>query len=172
MTEEIYTGGCQCGAVRFRVRGVLGEPSICHCRMCQKAFGNYYAPLVTVTGTDFAWTRGHPKYFQSSNHVKRGFCENCGTPLSFEAPDGVGLAIGAFDEPGRVKPVVQFGVEAKIGYVDHLHALRAEETEADLTNAPYLADVVNYQHPDHDTAEWNVRTGNEPDHWRPKEQGV
>ncbi len=172
MTEETYTGGCQCGAVRFRIKGRLGEPSICHCRMCQKAFGNYYAPLVGIDRAEFSWTRGQPKYFQSSNYVKRGFCENCGTPLSFEAPDGMGLAIGAFDEPGRVKPVVQFGIEAKVGYVDHLHELRGETTEADLVAAPYLADIVSYQHPDHDTQDWTVRTGPEADHWRPREEGV
>ncbi|MEQ8373768.1 MAG: GFA family protein, partial [Roseibium aggregatum] len=34
---EIHTGGCQCGALRFKVEGPLGEASICHCRMCQKA---------------------------------------------------------------------------------------------------------------------------------------
>jgi hypothetical protein len=172
MSDAVYSGGCQCGAVRFRVRGHLGEPSICHCRMCQKAFGNYYAPLVGVRDAEFAWTRGEPKYFQSSNHVRRGFCANCGTPLSFVAPDGLGLAIGAFDEPGRIRPVVQFGVEAKIDYVDHLHELRGEKTEADLEAAPYLADIVNYQHPDHDTSEWCVRAAPEPDHWRPKEEGV
>ncbi len=33
------TGGCQCGAVRFRAAH-LGRASLCHCRMCQKAFGN------------------------------------------------------------------------------------------------------------------------------------
>ncbi len=34
------TGGCQCGAVRFSV-GRLGRASVCHCRMCQKAFGSF-----------------------------------------------------------------------------------------------------------------------------------
>src|SRR5688500_940779 len=92
--KPVYTGGCQCGAVRFRVEGKLGEPSICHCRMCQKAFGNFYAPLVSVRGTDLTWKRGEPEHFQSSNHVKRGFCAECGTPLTYEAPDGIALAIG------------------------------------------------------------------------------
>ncbi len=69
-----YSGGCQCGAIRFQVRGALTDSSICHCRMCQKAFGAYYAPLVSVRGVQFSWTRGQPRYFQSSNVVRRGLC--------------------------------------------------------------------------------------------------
>jgi hypothetical protein len=172
MSDNTYTGGCQCGAVRFRIRGEIKDASICHCRMCQKAFGGFYAPLVGVSGLEFDWTRGGPKFFQSSNYVKRGFCGNCGTPLSFEAPEGVGLAIGAFDEPGRVKPIVQFGTEAKVAYVDHLHELPEQQTLDDLSTAPYLTDVVSYQHPDHDTTDWTAKSASEPDHWRPREQGV
>ena len=89
--KPIYTGGCQCGAIRFRVEGKVSDASICHCRMCQKAFGNFYAPLASVRGTHFQWTRGEPKRFQSSNHVRRGFCAECGTPLTYEAPDGVAI---------------------------------------------------------------------------------
>ncbi len=48
--SRIYTGGCQCGAVRYRVEGTLGDPHLCHCRMCQKASGNFYLPLVSVRG--------------------------------------------------------------------------------------------------------------------------
>ena len=150
----IHTGGCQCGAIRFRVAGVLKDSSICHCRMCQKAFGAYYAPLVSVRGAAFEWTRGEPKRFQSSNHVKRGFCSDCGTPLSYEAPDGVAIAAGAFDDPTAFPPVIQWGAENKIGFVDHLHNLPEQETEADLTSVSFIADLVSYQHPDHDTVKW------------------
>lgn len=45
-----HTGGCQCGAVRYEISGGLGRASICHCRMCQKALGNAFAPLVTARG--------------------------------------------------------------------------------------------------------------------------
>ena len=108
-----YSGGCQCGAIRFHVRGALTDSSICHCRMCQKAFGAYYAPLVTVSEAEFRWTRGEPRRFASSNLVRRGFCADCGTPLTYEMPDGVSVAAGAFDEPGRVPPSIQYGVEGK-----------------------------------------------------------
>src|SRR5258708_2636238 len=61
--NSLLTGGCQCGAVRFRVER-LGGAAICHCRMCQKAFGGFFGPL--VSGYGVVWTRNEPDYFQSS----------------------------------------------------------------------------------------------------------
>lgn len=149
-----YSGGCQCGAVRFHVRGVLEDVSICHCRMCQKAFGAYCAPLVSVRGAEFAWTRGEPRRFASSNLVWRGFCADCGTPLTYEAPDGVALAAGAFDDPSRLPPLLQYGVEGRLDFVDRLHSLPARCTEQDVVALPFLARLVSNQHPDHDTLQW------------------
>ncbi len=149
-----YSGGCQCGAVRFRVEGTLGDASVCHCRMCQKASGNFYLPLVSVREAKLTWTRGEPKRFRSSNHAHRGFCGECGTPLTYEAPDGVALAIGAFDDPTGIAPVIQWGTEAKLPYVDGIAGLPGEDTMADIADAPFLADLVSNQHPDHDTEEW------------------
>lgn len=152
--KPIYSGGCQCGAARFRVEGALGRASVCHCRMCQKAFGAFYAPLVNVGDAKLVWTRGEPRRFRSSNHVRRGFCAECGTPLTYEAPDGVALAIGAFDEPSSLAPAVQFGVEAKLPFVDGVPGLPQRDTSADTGDAAFLHSVVSFQHPDHDTAEW------------------
>lgn len=154
MSEPIHTGGCQCGAVRFRVEGALGDASVCHCRMCQKAFGAFYAPLVSVRGAKLTWTRGTPARFKSSNFVERGFCATCGTPLTYEAPDGVALAIGAFDHPETIAPVMQFGVEGKLPYADRIASLPSRHTFDDLEAAPFLDKIVSYQHPDHDTDDW------------------
>jgi hypothetical protein len=79
-----WSGGCQCGAVRYRVEGELGRATICHCRMCQKAMGGPFGPFVSVRVEQIAWTRGQRKRFASSNNVSRGFCGDCGTPLTFE----------------------------------------------------------------------------------------
>jgi hypothetical protein len=151
MSSEAITGGCQCGAVRFRAEA-LGRASICHCRMCQKQFGSFYGPF--VTGVAVTWVRGTPKYFQSSNAGRRGFCADCGTPLTYEAPDGVALAIATFDDPEDVAPTIQWGTEAKLPYVDGISALPGEDTMADMASAPFLAELVSYQHPDHDTDQW------------------
>lgn len=155
MTSPLtLSGGCQCGAVRFRMHGLPKDVSVCHCRMCQKAFGAYYAPLVAVGDAEVSWTRGQPKRFASSNFVKRGFCGDCGTPLTYEAPDGLSLAAGAFDDPSQLPPTVQFGVECKLAFVDAIPALQERATLDDLEDAPFLTDVVSYQHPDRDTEQW------------------
>ena len=149
-----YSGGCQCGAVRFHIEGALGDPSVCHCRMCQKASGNFYLPLVSVRDAKLEWTRGAPKKFRSSNHVFRGFCGDCGTPLTYEAPDGMALAIGAFDEPSLLAPQIQWGIEAKLPYVDGIPELPSKHTMDDGNASGFLADLVSYQHPDYDTETW------------------
>ena len=97
-SEAPFTGGCQCGAVRFAV-GRLGRGSICHCRMCQKAFGAFFGPL--VTSFEVTWTRGAPKYFESSDRIKRGFCAECGIG-HFESPalatqSDLGYALSAWE---------------------------------------------------------------------------
>jgi len=147
------SGGCQCGAVRFRLEGDLGRASICHCRMCQKAFGGFFGPYVSAKPEQVTWTRGAPAYFQSSNLVRRGFCSACGTQLTFEgtAPSApwFDLAIGAFDDPTDIAPTVQLGVESKLPYVDHLAELGRRTL--DEAAAGYYASVVSHQHPDHDT---------------------
>ncbi len=148
------TGGCQCGAVRFAVSGPLGQASICHCRMCQKALGNFFAPFVSVTAEQLAWTRGQPRYFRSSSDMRRGFCGNCGTPLTYDASEGIALAIGAFDEPKTIVPTIQFGTESKLPCVDRLHCLPGMTTEEDPDIADIIENLVCYQHPDHDTRDW------------------
>lgn len=153
-SDETHSGGCQCGRVRFRISGALGDASVCHCRMCQKAFGSFYAPLVSVGGAKLVWTRGAPKRFRSSNFATRGFCGHCGTPLTYEAPDGVAIAIGAFDMPGEIAPKVQWGVEGKLPYVDAIAALPARHTLADSASAAFLEHIDSYQHPDRDTDAW------------------
>jgi len=152
--RPVYSGGCQCGAVRFRIEGALGEASICHCRMCQKASGNFYQPLVTVGAAKLTWTRGAPKKFQSSNFGFRGFCSDCGTPLTFEAPDGTALSIAAFDDPAAITPTIQWGIEAKLPYIDEIPALPAKHTLEDVDTQSFIHELVSYQHPDYDTETW------------------
>lgn len=148
--RPLYRGGCQCGAVRFRIEGALGKASICHCRMCQKAFGAFYAPLVTVEKERLVWTMRAPSRFQSSEHVRRGFCEACGTPLTYEAKGGVSLAIGAFDDPSAVAPQIQYGVESRLPYTVRLAELPERPLMEDPDEDDFIAHMHSFQHPDHE----------------------
>jgi hypothetical protein len=148
--DGTFTGGCQCGAVRFRAEK-LGRPSICHCRMCQKAFGSFFGALVTVDHAHLTWTRGQPSLFRSSAKVKRGFCNKCGTPLTYHVGEHIELAIGAFDHPELIEPQVQVNHDKRLPWIDHLFekpAATSPEMEA------FFDSVVSNQHPDHDTAVW------------------
>ncbi len=153
MTQgETHSGGCQCGAVRYRVDGALTNAHICHCRMCQKAAGNFFMPLANAQKQEFAVTRGAIGWFSSSEKVRRGFCRDCGTPLIFEtrAARHLNVTIGSLDRPATVNPMTQDGVESRIGWVADLAAL--PEFPSDINSG-----MTNHQHPDHDTDSWTPR---------------
>lgn len=146
-SSDAPQGGCQCGKIRFAITAGLGRASICHCRMCQKAFGNAFAPLVSARG--LRWLHGEPSYFRSSNRAKRGFCGACGTPLSYEA-DGLTpeIAIAALDDPSVASPVIQMGTDRRLAWVDSLATLPTRSAEEAAEVAPFYASVESHQHPD------------------------
>lgn len=153
----VRTGGCQCGALRFRAGSLLDNPHVCHCRMCQKASGNFFAALVGVPLDDFAWTRGEPSAFRSSALVQRGFCRDCGTPLFFlhDHNKHISLFIGSFDQPETIPLAYQLGMEGRLPQVGQLGDLKDYGTTED--ESPDEAAAIraeNRQHPDHDTDIW------------------
>jgi hypothetical protein len=154
MSEELRTGGCQCGAVRFRIHGELGRASICHCRMCQKAFGGFFGPLVSAPENGVEWTRGEPKYFQSSVNIERSFCENCGTPLTYRYPGGLELAIGAFDKRDDLAPQIQVNYASHIPWVTTIFDQPVRDSGEDAVKQEQ---IISFQHPDHDTENWPAK---------------
>lgn len=145
------TGGCQCGAVRYALKSEPTQTSICHCRMCQKAFGNYFAPFTGVPTEDLVWTRGQPGIFRSSEAVERGFCRDCGTPLTYHfiGTDRTSVSIGSLDDPSRVRPEIQYGTESMLPAFESLHTLPGQRTE-DYATPEELAKMASRQHPDRD----------------------
>src|SRR5688500_4626546 len=128
--EMELSGGCQCGAVRYHATAVMDNAHICHCRMCQKAVGNLFAALVGVPRDALTWTRGAPARFGSSEHVDRGFCASCGTPLFYDNHESprITITIGSLDRPELIEPGHQDGTEARLPYFARLHAIASEST--------------------------------------------
>jgi len=152
------TGGCQCGAVRFACDEAPENVHVCHCRMCQKAVGGPFAVICPVRKSHFRVTRGEFAWFESSALARRGYCRDCGTPMIFdypEAPD-IGVLVGSFDEPARVPPVVQYGIESRLPWYSHLAELPGDQPTYAVDPKGYLPRIkaTNRQHPDYDTAKW------------------
>ena len=150
--QPVQTGGCQCGAVRYALYAAPDGASICHCRMCQKAAGNLFGAFAGVKRENFAWTRGTPKHFNSSEVVARDFCADCGTPLTFRPldKDRVSVAIGTLDHPEQVPIGAQYGIEARIPGFEQLAHLPAQAT-TDYMPPERMAKLATRQHPDHET---------------------
>ncbi len=114
------SGSCLCGAVRFDVSVPLKPPDACHCTICRKSSGHYFASTdaprdaVTIHGAE------HVTWYQSSDKVRRGFCATCGSPLFFDPlhRDWIGLAMGAFDGPTDTRLAIHIFVADKGDYYD------------------------------------------------------
>ena len=139
MSQEI-TGGCQCGAVRYALSRVP-DTEFCHCRMCQRAVGNVFAALSMVAKDELRWTRGEPAFYASSNVAKRGFCRDCGTPLTFAFDDRprIEVTTGSLDDP-EIAPVQEhFGVESRLSWLhvnEDLPQHRTEDSADSPANTP------------------------------------
>ena len=113
---EPLTGGCLCGRIRYRATPDHRDGYYCHCRMCQLAFGNTRAAYFNLRKSEVQWLAEVPSYYASSKIARRGFCNHCGTPLSFEYLDSqrMDLSVGSLDEPSVLTPNEHFAVESRI----------------------------------------------------------
>ena len=146
------TGGCQCGAVRYRLDVMPDHGVICHCRMCQKASGGLFMAYCGVPKSSLVVTRGRLSIFQSSDIAERGFCAACGTPLTYRLLSGqrIAVTIGSLDNPEAVEPEQQLGTEARISWLEA--ALAAPEASlSDWLRSRQIASVGSRQHPDRET---------------------
>lgn len=132
MAVTEVTGGCACGAVRYRATIDPAQAYWCHCRMCQRALGAVAVAFVNAGKADVTFTAGAPVEWQSSPIARRGRCGACGTPLTFHYPDsdGMDLTVASLDDPAVVQPTSHFGVESHVpGWValGDLPGLRSED---------------------------------------------
>ena len=95
------TGGCLCGAVRYESTEPPTDGGYCHCTMCQKESGGFHTVMIAVPESGFRVTKGKPKFFASSETGRRGFCQECGSPLIglFVGIPSAVINVGSLDHP-------------------------------------------------------------------------
>jgi hypothetical protein len=149
MTDTVHaTGGCQCGAVRYAFLVPPENSHVCHCRMCQRAVGNVFAALVGAPKDKIIWSKGSPTYFASSNLAQRGFCNQCGTPLTYASnlPDGLlYVTTGSLDAPDNVPIIKQYGIESRVSWVDFCEDVPMQVTDASPEAKKILAGMISHQ---------------------------
>jgi hypothetical protein len=109
------TGGCACGAKRFKAEVGDEQAYLCHCRMCQRASGNVSVALITLPQAAVCWEGEEPDWYSSSPIAERPFCARCGTSLGFryrEGTDRMDLTVASFDDPSGFRPNSHFGAES------------------------------------------------------------
>jgi hypothetical protein len=104
-----WTGGCLCGAVRYRLASDPFDAGWCHCRTCQLNSGSPSMAFATVPVADWVPVEGAEaiRRVQSSSFGHRQFCGRCGTPLLMKVdhqPETVDFSIATLDRPERVAP--------------------------------------------------------------------
>ncbi len=121
MLEQSATGGCLCGAIRFKANGQPERCGFCHCQSCRRHTGAPVAAYVDFKMDKVEWTSGDRKRFESSPGVLRTFCEKCGSTLTWEGRhsenDWIELHVSALDNPEAFPPTNHTHIDEKLSWL-------------------------------------------------------
>jgi hypothetical protein len=95
------SGGCLCGAVRFRATGSLRGVIYCHCSQCRKQSGHYVAATQAADAEFEIEGADNLTWYAASPEARRGFCSICGSLLFWKDSrlDRISIMAGAFEAP-------------------------------------------------------------------------
>lgn len=103
----LLTGGCLCGAVRYRLYSQPYHVTHCHCKSCRKGSGAAFVTWFTIEESAVEWLGESLSYYRSSVAVERGFCSCCGSSLTYRHqadPMEVDITAASLDNPEWVRP--------------------------------------------------------------------
>lgn len=106
-------GGCQCGALRYRIRADPLAVTACHCSDCQTQSGSAFSMSMVVGENDFEWTAGTPRIYHTnadSGATKEClFCAECGVRILNRLgsmPGTLNVKPGTLDDTSGVAPTL------------------------------------------------------------------
>jgi len=120
MTQIPLTGGCYCGAIRFRATQAPIYQANCHCSNCRKAAGAQAIAWITVNSENFHFEQGTPKRYRTDTAAWRTFCDRCGTSLTYESdsrPGEIDITTGSLDHPEDFPPTKDVFPEERLPWV-------------------------------------------------------
>ena len=126
------TGGCFCGAIRYRIDAASTDVSHCHCTICRRTTGAPFVTWTTVPAQAFTYTSGAPTEFHSTPHAVRQLCPTCGTALTFrrhDRPDSIDVTVGSMDHPDLVHPTSHVWTTSRLPWLQLSDTLPTHEAE-------------------------------------------
>ena len=102
------TGGCNCGKVRFQVKGDPIRVGVCHCQICRKDTGSSFNFFAVWSSKKVATVGDTESWIHSTDH--RHFCATCGSSLYsiVNGTNEVEIRAGAFDDaPSDLLPTYE-----------------------------------------------------------------
>lgn len=138
------TGGCLCGAIRYRLLSEPFDAGYCHCRMCQLFSGAPVMAFASVPRCDLVLEKGRPARRRSSELGERWFCRDCGSSLAMVVryqADQIDFAIATLDDPIDLPPSFHIWRESRVGWFDTIDALPRHERARPrtMTRCPEIA---------------------------------
>jgi hypothetical protein len=115
----ILTGGCLCGAIRYRATGAPTATSLCHCDSCRRATGGPSLAWAIFPEEAVEIVAGTLAIYVSSPGVERGFCACCGTSLSYTRANRPGLfdvTTASLDDPDSCPPTKEIWMEERLSW--------------------------------------------------------
>jgi hypothetical protein len=113
---NFMTGGCMCGAVRYRISEKPIVAALCHCNRCRPQSGSAFSTVIIIKRLAFE-LEGETTVFEdvgaSDLRVGRRSCARCGSPLTTEAdvtPDLMFVKTGGIDHNEWFRPVMELFV--------------------------------------------------------------
>ena len=117
------TGSCLCGNVRWSYDAPFSAMLHCHCSLCRKHHGTFFATFVAGALSTFHWRGGTERIvtWQSSAQGRRSFCSKCGSkvPSVDHNAQRVFMPAGALDGELGIRPQLHIFVASK----SPLHAI-------------------------------------------------
>lgn len=129
-------GGCQCGAVRYRLEGEPIALAVCHCTECQRQSGSAFGMSLIVPANALTLLAAKPRIFSRSSEAGRtvdcAFCADCGTRIYHRParrPTTTNLKPGTLDDTSWLTPEIHVWTKSKQPWVSIPEGVRSVEAQ-------------------------------------------
>ena len=112
-----HGGRCECGGVRYEIRGAMRPVVVCHCGRCRRTHGDA-AGYTSCEDAELVLLADETLRWYEADERRRGFCARCGGSLFWQA-DGetvISVTAGTLDQPTGLETVAHIHVDSAGDY--------------------------------------------------------